>query len=333
MRYTVLMAVATAETAAPSTVEDELGGVLHGLRALSSCYMRCALSAPWGIRIPACPHPGGTSLHFVAQGRAWLTAAGRSMELGERDLVLLLRGDESLIADAPDPPKQAVYVVPELSHPLELRHGGGGEPALVLSAGAQLGNPDHPLLSMLPAVLHIGRSGDRADEWVDATLRALAAEAAEPRLGTETIITRLCDVLLLQAIRCWLESSPEAGRGWLGALRDEQVGRALAAIHRDPRRAWTVASLAQAAHLSRAAFAERFRELVGVAPMAYLAEHRMRLATALMRDDGLLASEAAYRVGYGSLAAFSRAYKRVTGAPPGTARRPDARSSIADGRP
>src|SRR5215213_4282146 len=156
------MAVAMAETAAGSRVEDRLGGVLYGLRALDSCYMRCALSAPWGIRIPACPHPGGTSLHFVAQGRAWLTAAGRSMELGEGDLVLLLHGGESLIADPPDPPKQAVFVVPELSHPLELRHGGGGARALVLSAGAQLGSPDHPLLSLLPAVLHIGRSGDPA---------------------------------------------------------------------------------------------------------------------------------------------------------------------------
>jgi AraC-like DNA-binding protein len=191
----------------------------------------------------------------------------------------------------------------------------------VLSAGAQLGSPDHPLLSLLPAVLHIGRSGDPADEWVDATLRALAAEAARPRLGAETLITRLCDVVLLQAIRCWLESSPDASRGWLGALRDEQLGRALAAIHGDPGRAWTVASLAQVAHLSRAAFAQRFALLTGGTPIAYLTEHRMRVATALMRDEGLSASEAAYRVGYGSLAAFSRAYKRVTGGPPETARR------------
>jgi AraC-like DNA-binding protein len=318
----VPVSVANAETAAGSPVEDQLGGVLSGLRALNSCYMRSTLSAPWGIRIPACAYPGGTSLHFVARGRAWLTAAGRSMELGEGDLVLLLRGDESLIADPPDPPKQTVYVVPELTHPLELRHGGGGGArALVLSAGAQLGSPSHPLLSLLPAVLHIGRSGDPADEWVDATLRALAAEAAHPRLGAETLITRLCDVVLLQAIRCWLESSPDASHGWLAALRDEQLGRALAAIHRDPGRAWTVASLAQVAHLSRAAFAQRFGLLTGGTPIAYLTEHRMRLATTLMREEGLSASEAAYRVGYGSLAAFSRAYKRVTGGPPETARR------------
>jgi len=317
----VLVTVASAETAAGSRVEDQLGGVLSGLRARNSCYMRSTLSTPWGIRIPACAYPGGTSLHFVAKGRGWLTAAGRSMELREGDLALLLRGDESLLADPPDPPEQAVFVVPELSHPLELRHGGGGARALVLSAGAQLGSPDHPLLSLLPAVLHIGRSGDAADEWVDATLRALAAEAAHPRLGAETLITRLCDVVLLQAIRCWLETSPDASRGWLGALRDEQLGRAVAAMHRDPARAWTVALLAKEAHLSRAAFAQRFVLLTGDSPIVYLTEHRMRVATALMRDEGLSASETAYRVGYGSLAAFSRAYKRVTGAPPETARR------------
>lgn len=302
-----------------SALEDPVA--LDGLRATDSCYIRCELSAPWGIRVPACPHPGGTSLHFVARGRAWLTAEGERRPLEEGDLVLFLHGDENLIADSPDTPERAVYTVPELVHPVELAHGGGGERALVLSAGARLGAPDHPLLALLPAVLHIGRSGDPADEWVDATLRALAAEAARPRPGGETVVTRLCDVLLLQAIRCWLETGPDARRGWLAALRDEHIGRALALMHRDPARPWTVATLAAAAHLSRAAFAQRFTELTGGSPMAYLAEHRMRLATEMLRDDGLPASEVAYRVGYGSAAAFSRAYKRITGAPPGAARR------------
>src|SRR5215216_8059212 len=104
LRYTLHMALASVSATPGSRHEDPVADALFGLRAMDSCYMRCALSAPWGIRIPACPHPGGTSLHFVAQGRAWLTAADRSMELGEGDLVLLVRGDESLIADAPDPP-------------------------------------------------------------------------------------------------------------------------------------------------------------------------------------------------------------------------------------
>jgi AraC-like DNA-binding protein len=322
LRYTLDMPVVSVSAAADSTHEDPVADVLFGLRAMDSCYMRCELSAPWGIRIPACPHPGGTSLHFLARGRAWLTAEGRRMTLDEGDLVLFLHGDENLIADAPDTPEQEVYTVPELSHPVELRHGGGGQGALVLSAGARLGSPDHPVVSSLPAVLFIGGSGDRADEWVQATLRALAAEAAIPRPGGETIITRLCDVLILQAIRCWIESSPDAHQGWLLALRDEHVGRALAAMHRDPARPWTVASLAQVAHLSRAAFAQRFVELTGDSPIAYLAEHRMRLAASMLRDEGLSPGEVAYRVGYGSLAAFSRAFKRVTGSSPGAARRP-----------
>jgi AraC-like DNA-binding protein len=320
LRYTLDMPVVSVSAAADSTHEDPVADALFGLRAMNSCYMRCELSAPWGIRIPACPHPGGTSLHFLARGRAWLTADERRRALDEGDLVLFLHGDESLIADAPDTPERAIYTVPELSHPIELRHGGGGEGALVLSAGAQLGSPDHPLVSLLPAVLLIGRSGDRADEWVQATLRALAAEAAIPRPGGETIITRLCDVLLLQAIRCWIESSADTHQGWLRALRDEHVGRAMAAMHRDPARAWTVASLAQIAHLSRAAFAQRFAAQTGSSPIAYLAEHRMRLAAAMLRDEGLSPAEVAYRVGYGSLAAFSRAFKRATGSSPVAAR-------------
>src|SRR5215218_599291 len=200
------MPVVSVSAAADSTHEDPVADVLFGLRAMDSCYMRCELSAPWGIRIPACPHPGGTSLHFMARGRAWLTAAGRRRALEEGDLVLFLHGDESLLADAPDTSERAVYTVPELSHPVELRHGGGGEGALVLSAGARLGTSERAVMSVLPAVLLMGRGGDRDDESLEAKLIALGAEAAIPRPGGETIMTRLCDVLLSQAIRCWIES-------------------------------------------------------------------------------------------------------------------------------
>src|SRR5215204_6405076 len=100
------MPVVRLSAAADSRHEDPIADVLFGLRATNSCYMRCELSAPWGIRIPACPHAGGTSLHFVARGQAWLTVAGRQRTLEEGDLVLFLHGDENLIADAPDTPER-----------------------------------------------------------------------------------------------------------------------------------------------------------------------------------------------------------------------------------
>jgi AraC-like DNA-binding protein len=129
------------------------------------------------------------------------------------------------------------------------------------------------------------------------------------------VIERLCDVLIIHAIREWLATSPEAQEGWLGALRDPYLGRVLAQVHAAPEAPYTVATLAAAAHLSRAAFAERFTRLVGTAPMEYVTRRRMHAATVLLRS-GMAPSAVASRVGYGSVAAFSRAYKRTVGVPP-----------------
>jgi AraC-like DNA-binding protein len=135
------------------------------------------------------------------------------------------------------------------------------------------------------------------------------------------VITRLADVLVIQAIRAWIEGDPAARTGWLGALRDRQVGRALTLIHRDPARAWTVAGLADEVAMSRSAFAARFTELVGEPPMHYVARWRMQMALTWLKDEGAALGELAYRLGYQSEAAFSRAFKRFMGVPPGAVRR------------
>src|SRR5262245_23500046 len=117
------------------------------------------------------------------------------------------------------------------------------------------------------------------------TLRFMAAEATARRPGGETVVTRLADVLVIQTIRSWIEHDPAALTGWLGALRDRQVGPAIALIHRDPARAWTVASLAAEVTMSRSAFAARFSALVGEPPMRYLARWRMQVARASLAAD------------------------------------------------
>ena len=149
----------------------------------------------------------------------------------------------------------------------------------------------------------------------------MATEAAALRPGGEMLITRLADLLVLQAIRSWIASDPAAQTGWLGALQDKQIGHALALIHRDPARAWTVASLAAEVAMSRSAFASRFSARVGEPAMQYLARWRMHLALAQLKEDDLPLGELASRHGYQSEAAFSRAFKRVVGVSPGSARR------------
>jgi AraC-like DNA-binding protein len=149
----------------------------------------------------------------------------------------------------------------------------------------------------------------------------MAAEARELRPGGEAVITRLADILVIQTLRAWIERDPAARRGWLGALRDRHVGRALALIHRDPARDWTVAALADELAMSRSAFAARFTTLVGEPAMQYVTRWRMHLAHDELTGGDVTVAELADRLGYRSEAAFARAFKRVVGTPPGAVRR------------
>jgi AraC-like DNA-binding protein len=292
---------------------EALDEVLHGLHLVDTCYCRTELSAPWGLEMAEC---SSVLFHFVAHGECWLETSEGRRRLAVGELVVLPRGTRHRLLGAPDVPRRWVLSLPIPGRALEtasdLSHGGGGEGALVLCGGAAFDPPDPPLVELLPELLTV----DGADGWVSSTLKVVGLEAARPRPGGETVLARLFDILMIHAVREWLATSPDAQRGWLGALRDEHVGRVLALIHAAPERRFTVATLADAAHLSRAAFAERFTRLVGVAPMEYVTRHRMRVATQLLRQRGLAPTEVAPRVGYGSAAAFSRAFKRVVGVPP-----------------
>jgi AraC-like DNA-binding protein len=141
------------------------------------------------------------------------------------------------------------------------------------------------------------------------------------RPGGETIITRLADILVIQTIRSWMAEDPLAKTGWLGALQDKQIGYAILLIQREPARVWTVASLADEVAMSRSAFAARFKELVGEAPMQYITRWRMNLALTWLNAEDQSLGEIANRLGYQSEAAFSRAFKRFIGISPGAARR------------
>ena len=190
---------------------------------------------------------------------------------------------------------------------------------------------DHPaarqLVALLPGVICTTPSSGPQQEWMQSTLRFLAAEAGELRPGGETIITRLADILVVQAIRSWITADPGAQRGWLGALQDRQLGPVLTAIHRDPAREWTVASLAHEAAMSRSAFAARFTELVGEPAMQYVTRWRMYVALQWLEDERVTLGEVALGLGYQSEAAFSRAFKRLIGETPGVARRRGVHSS------
>lgn len=301
-----------------------LGEALHVLRMRGSFYSRCELTAPWGLELPAIP--GTLMFHVVTAGRCWLEVAGdtpRLLQLG--DLGLVPHGAGHRLVSEPGVPGAELMELPreEVSDRYEvIRTGGGGVPTSLVCGTVSF---DHPaaqhLVSLLPRVISVEAWSSPEKEWIASTLRFMAAEAKEPRPGGETVITRLADILVIQAIRAWIEQDPAAQTGWLGALRDPRIGRAIALIHRDPEQIWTVASLADEVAMSRSAFAARFAELVGESPMHYVTRWRMHVAVTALREDDATVGELAPRFGYRSEAAFSRAFKRFMGVSPGAARR------------
>jgi AraC-like DNA-binding protein len=311
-------------TAAWAPIADPLGEALHSLRMDSSLYTRSEFTAPWGLALP--PFPGHLMFHVVTSGRCWLEvegAAPRALQPG--DLAVVSRGEGHRLASEPGAAAAGLFELPreQVSERYEiLRHGGGGAATGMMCGVVRF---DHPtaarLITLLPPTIVIdGWTSPRVD-WMQSTLRLMADEASELRPGGETVITRLADILVIQAIRSWIAQDPTAQTGWLGALRDPQVGRALSLIHRHPERAWTLAALAAEVAMSRSAFAARFSELLGEPAMRYAARFKMQLARDALQEEGARVGEVAGRLGYRSEAAFSRAFKRLVGMAPGAARR------------
>jgi AraC-like DNA-binding protein len=313
-----------ASMATLTELADPLGEALHHLRMRGVFYSRCEFTAPWGIELPAIAD--SLMFHVVINGTCSLEVEGSdALRLQPGDLVLVPHGAGHLLRSDSAAATPGLFELPRdaVSDRYEvIRVDGGGEPARLLCGTVYF---DHPaarqLSALLPPVILVQGWRSAESEWIASTLRLMASEARSPRPGGEEVITRLADILVIQAIRVWLEQEATTASGWLAALHDPQVGRALALIHRDPAREWRVETLAAAVAMSRSAFADRFSRLVGEAPMQYVTRWRMYLAMDALREDRTTVAEIALRLGYGSEAAFSRAFKRFAGVAPGALRR------------
>lgn len=302
---------------------DPLGEALHFLRMSGSYYARCEFSAPWALELPA--FPGTLMFHVVTSGSCTLVAPGaepRTLRPG--GLALVPHGQGHRLESEATAPGIGLFEVPreEVSDRYELlRIDGGGDPVTLICGVVRF---DHPagryLMGILPRLIVLDSDTPLQQEWLQSTVRLMAHEARTLLPGGETVITRLADVLVIQAIRSWLEGDPEARAGWLGAMRDPQIGRAINHIHRSPGQEWTVARLAHEVAMSRSAFSARFTNLVGEPPMQYVARWRMLVARSMLAEGTAALAEIADKLGYRSEAAFSRAFKRETGMSPGAAR-------------
>jgi AraC-like DNA-binding protein len=321
--------------AVPWNSVDPLGEALHFLRMSGVFYCRSEFTAPWALALPE--FEDCMMFHVLTAGECRIEVEGAPpCTLRPGDLALVPHGKGHRLLSKAGVRAAGLFDLrrESVSDRYEvLRYGGGGAATTAMCGLVRFDHPAaYQLIALLPRLIRVELTGSPETDWIQSTLRFMAAEARELRAGGETVITRLADILVIQAIRVWIASDPAARNGWLGALRDKQIGRALALIKRDPTRNWTVAALARAVGLSRSAFAARFTQLVGQSAMQYVTEWKMHTARMWLKEDGASLSELASRLGYESEAAFSRAFKRFTGVSPGSVRRQrPSRSSVIPG--
>ena len=308
----------------PAPLSDPLGDVLHMLRLTGTLYCRAELTAPWGLIMPELVD----SMMFVVvtSGQGWLLMDGQEpMLVGQGSMVLLPHGQSYRLLSGPGADAVPLFDLPveKISERYEImRHGGGGEVTRATSGVVQFDSiAAQRLVTLLPPILRVDAWDAEAGNWLQSTLSLIAREATAMRPGGETMMTRLADILVIQAIRTWLDVAPEANLGWLAALRDRQIGRTLALMHRRPEQDWAVADLASEAGMSRSAFSARFTELVGQPAAQYLTQWRLHLARAQLLETRESVAAVARRAGYQSEAAFGRAFKQFFGMPPGGIRK------------
>ncbi|KAA9157058.1 AraC family transcriptional regulator [Microbacterium lushaniae] len=302
-----------------------LARLLHTVQMRSTFYCHAELAGPWALEMPAIED--SVSFHVVTNGSCWLRLPGSApLELRRGDLALVPHGRGHDLASSPAAgPALRVDRLPQEyigEQYSTLRHGGTGEASRLICGIVSFDAPAaRELMRALPAVVTVRGDELEAGSSVHDTLRTMARELSHPQIGGETVATRLADVLVLQAIRAWIAGEGGSATGWMHAVQDERIGRALEAIHDDPGRRWNLQLLAHAATMSRSAFSARFTELTGEAPIAYLARWRMALAQSRLAEGDTTVAALADELGYRSEAAFHRAFTRIVGRTPGSIRR------------
>jgi AraC-like DNA-binding protein len=305
---------------------DPLSDVLRAVRLTGAYFYMVEAAHPWSIltveakKLVPRVHPAAEHLisyHILTSGSCWGGVAGDEQVLMKPgDAIVFFHGDANLLSSVQSRGAHAATLdaTPQ-RHPGTVSVGGGSGPKSTFVCGF-LGcdlRPYNPLLSALPRrVLARGIAGD----WLAEFPRQVVAESNDPRPGSDTMLTRMAELMFVEVVRRHVASLSSRETGWLAGLTDTVVGPALHALHERPEHSWTLPELARTIGTSRTVLVERFSELVGIPPMQYLTQWRLQLAADhLARGSGKVASIGA-RVGYESEAAFSRAFKRATGQSP-----------------
>ncbi len=327
---------------------DVLSEVMRAVRLTGAVFFDINATAPWTVASPrtaavrARVMPSSEHLmpfHFMMAGSGFIQTedpAQPPVHVEAGDIIVLPAGDAHFLGSDPDvrgavnmdhfrrPTDQAL--------PFKVVEDGGEGPSARLVCGyfGCDAFPFNPLLGALPPLTVI-KSGPNCQHVGLQFIAAALNETEHARPGGETILAKLSELMLVQAMRLYIDSLPDTAEGWLRGLRDPHVGKALQLIHGQPGRDWTTTGLAREAGVSRSVLAERFTRLVQLPPMHYLARWRMQLAAHALAEPRASIANIAADVGYGSEAAFTRTFKRVVGQPPGAWRR--ARQEALSAKP
>jgi AraC-like DNA-binding protein len=314
-------------------VMDVLSEVLRVVKLEGVLFFHGEFSKPWCVTTRPktlaqylSPDAGQVIVyHFLTEGRAYASLPdGRRVELSGGDIVVFPHGDDHDLGNGSATPVDSLQTFgANLSEGLKLaRFGGGGEVTKFvcgfMACERQLGNV---LLSGLPPILKVRLVKEESDQWLERSIRYSVDEPHGSLAGGKLVQAKLAELLFVETIRRYINELPEGEVGWLAGTRDSIVGHALSLLHQNPSHHWTISDLAKQVGLSRSRLAERFRHYLGESPIAYLARWRLRLGAEMLQNTDDSVAEVAMSVGYGSEAAFNRAFKRQFDSPPAHFRR------------
>ncbi len=301
--------------------DDLFTDLLGSIRLQGAVYFPMELDAPWGFSLSA----PGAAFHIIARGTCWLEVAGmaKPIQLSEGDHVILPRGDAHVIRDALTTQVAHIVNFDDPNARKEFRAAANGPITRLICGCLRFANgATDPLRAILPPLLHFKQQTARPAPWLQTTAAKIPEELDSDRPGAEAVATRLAELMFVQAVRAFFEQNADrVPSGWLAAVRDKHIGRALALMHAEPEGPWTISSLADRVAVSRSVFAAKFSQLVGEPPLRYLTRLRLNSAALRLRstEDGLKTIAAA--AGYDSVVAFAKAFKRHMGITPGQYRK------------
>jgi len=324
---------------------DVLSDVLRVVRLDGALFFHGEFSAPWcfrstesaSIATSLSPHAGHLIIfHFLTEGRAYAKLEdGTRVELTAGDIVVFPHGNAHFLGNGPPvkPVDSFKTFGPNLTEGVKVaRFGGGGElTRFVCGFLACEPRLSQVFLAGLPSILKVHVVNEPSGQWLENSIRFSVGQMSGGNDGTGLVLAKLSEVLFIETLRRYIGNLPAEQIGWLAGARDPFIGQALALMHKEPAHPWTVEDLARRVGLSRTRFAERFNHFLGEPPMAYLARWRVKLGAELLQSTEESVAEVAANVGYGSEAAFNRAFKRELNCPPAQFRRKRSAAPSAEG--